>query len=167
MARSGCRLNDLYKYGLLPSGPFSSSAISYSFIHSLLKFTILKICDLSVFSVYSFNLFNMKFTTISLALLASFAAAAPTTISEIVKRASLNDAAYGYASQNGGTRGGAGGTTTTVSTYAQFTAAVAGNAKKVVVLNGAITQSAKQIKVGSNTSIIGKNSSAKLNGVGL
>lgn len=73
----------------------------------------------------------------------------------------------GYASQNGGTTGGAGGTTTTVSTYAQFTAAVAGTAKKVVILDGAITQTADQVKVGSNTSIIGKNSGAKLIGFGL
>lgn len=73
----------------------------------------------------------------------------------------------GYSSQNGGTTGGAGGTTTTVSTYAQFTAAVAGTAKKVVVVNGAITKAADQVKVGSNTSIIGKNSGAKFTGFGL
>jgi pectate lyase len=73
----------------------------------------------------------------------------------------------GYASLNGGTTGGAGGTTTTVSTYAQFTAAVAGTAKKVVILNGAISTTADQIKIGSNTSVIGKNSGAKLTGVGL
>jgi pectate lyase len=44
---------------------------------------------------------------------------------------------------------------------------VAGTAKKVVIFDGAITQTADQIKVGSNTSIIGKNSGAKLTGVGL
>jgi pectate lyase len=54
-----------------------------------------------------------------------------------------------------------------LSTYAQFTAAVAGTAKKVVILNGAVTQTADQVKVSSNTSIIGKNSGAKLTGVGL
>lgn len=69
--------------------------------------------------------------------------------------------------QNGGTTGGAEGTTTTVSTYAQFTAAVSGNAKKVVFLDGQITQTADQVKIGSNTSLIGKNSGAKLTGVGV
>lgn len=73
----------------------------------------------------------------------------------------------GYASQNGGTSGGSGGTTTTVSSFAQFTAAVSGTAKKVVVVSGAITQASAQIKVGSNTSIIGKDSGAKLSGFGL
>lgn len=73
----------------------------------------------------------------------------------------------GYASQNGGTSGGAGGTTTTVSSFAQFTAAVAGTAKKVVVVSGPITQASKQIKIGSNTSIIGKDSKAVLTGFGL
>lgn len=73
----------------------------------------------------------------------------------------------GYASQNGGTTGGGGGTTTTVSTYAQFTAAVASDAKKVVIVNGAISTAAAQVKIGSNTSIIGKNSGAKLIGFGV
>jgi pectate lyase len=76
-------------------------------------------------------------------------------------------AATGFASQNGGTTGGRGGTTTTVSTYAQFTAAVASDAKKVVVVTGTITQAASQARVGSNTSIIGKNSGAKLVNFGL
>lgn len=76
-------------------------------------------------------------------------------------------AAFGYASLNGGTTGGAGGTTTTVSSYAAFTAAVSSDAKKVVYVSGPIKQSAKQVKVGSNTSIIGKDSTAVLEGFGL
>ncbi|MAD85547.1 MAG: hypothetical protein CL912_21515 [Deltaproteobacteria bacterium] len=70
-------------------------------------------------------------------------------------------------SLNGGTTGGKGGTTTTVSTYAQFTAAVSSDTAKIVVVSGTITQTADQVKVGSNTSIIGKNSGAKLVGFGL
>jgi len=115
----------------------------------------------------------MKFLAFSLGL-AAIASASPTPTTDevadvalIEKRASVNDVGTGYASQNGGTSGGAGGTTTTVSTYAQFTAAVAGTAKKVVIVNGAISTAAAQVKVGSNTSIIGKNSGAKLVGVGL
>lgn len=44
---------------------------------------------------------------------------------------------------------------------------MAGTAKKVVVVSGTITQSAAQVRVGSNTSIIGKNSGAKLVNFGL
>ncbi|KAJ5483843.1 pectate lyase A [Penicillium diatomitis] len=93
--------------------------------------------------------------------------AAPTATSDnlIVKRAGIKDAATGFASQNGGTTGGAGGTTTTtttVSSYAAFTAAVKEDAKKVLFVSGTITQTADQARVGSNTSIIGKDSNAKL-----
>ncbi|KAA8572841.1 hypothetical protein MFRU_003g00560 [Monilinia fructicola] len=116
----------------------------------------------------------MKFSVISAGLLAAFASAAPTPTSEevvnraaIVKRASITDACnIGYASTHGGTKGGAGGATTTVSTYAQFTkAATAG--KSVVVVAGPITQNAKQVKVASDTTIIGANSKAVLTGFGL
>ncbi|GIJ99494.1 hypothetical protein Aspvir_001626 [Aspergillus viridinutans] len=100
--------------------------------------------------------------------LSGLALAAPTaTIDSLEKRASANDAAFGYASLNGGTTGGAGGTTTTVSSYAAFTAAVSSDAKKVVYVSSPITQTADQVKVGSNTSIIGKNSNAVLTGFGL
>ena len=98
--------------------------------------------------------------------LAALAAAAPTpTTNEakrntIVKRASLSDVpSTGYATQNGGTTGGKGGATTTVSSFAQFTAAVAGNSAKIVVVSGPIT-STGNVKIGGNTSIIGKDSSA-------
>ena len=111
----------------------------------------------------------MKISALNVCLFAGLATAAPTpsTVSGIIKRASLNDTPYGYANLNGGTTGGAGGTTTTVSTYAQFTKAVSGNANKVVILSGPISTSEAQVDVGSNTSIIGKGSNAKLTGVGL
>ncbi|KAJ5156912.1 pectate lyase A [Penicillium canariense] len=103
--------------------------------------------------------------------LSGIALAAPTVTTNVgkpfVKRASINDAATGYASQNGGTTGGAGGTTTTVSSYAAFTSAVSGDAAKVVVVSGTITKTADQARVGSNTSIIGKNSNAKLVNFGI
>nr|UXX61841.1 hypothetical protein FAC4N16_14 [Penicillium fuscum] len=83
------------------------------------------------------------------------------------KRASVSDAAFGYASQNGGTTGGRGGTTTTVSSYAAFTSAVSGDSKKVVYVSGPISKTADQVKVGSNTSIIGKDYTAMLTGFGL
>lgn len=68
---------------------------------------------------------------------------------------------------NGGTTGGAGGTTTTVSSYAQFTQAVSGDDPKVVVVSGNIKQTADQARVGSNTSIIGKDANAVLEGFGV
>ncbi|KAF9448045.1 polysaccharide lyase family 1 protein [Macrolepiota fuliginosa MF-IS2] len=84
----------------------------------------------------------------------------------IQKRASVDDVAtVGYATLNGGTTGGSGGTQTTVSTLDALTAAVSGSDKKVVIISGVITGSAV-VKVGSNTSIIGKAGSA-LDGIGL
>lgn len=68
---------------------------------------------------------------------------------------------------NGGTTGGAGGTTTTVSSYAEFTSAVEGDDAKVVIVSGNVKKEADQVKVGSNTSIIGKDSSAVLEGFGM
>lgn len=101
----------------------------------------------------------------------SLAMAAPTLTIDVPnsvdKRATVSDAAFGYASLNGGTTGGTGGTTTTVSSYAAFTAAVSGDSKKVVYVSGPITKTADQVKVGSNTSIIGKSYTAILTGFGL
>ncbi|KAL4923826.1 pectate lyase family protein [Aspergillus undulatus] len=80
---------------------------------------------------------------------------------------SAEDAAFGYASLNGGTTGGAGGSTTTVASYAEFTAAVSGDEPKIVIVSGPIQESAKQVEVGSNTSILGADSTAVLDGFGL
>ncbi|KAJ6119166.1 pectate lyase A [Penicillium sp. IBT 18751x] len=99
--------------------------------------------------------------------ISGLALAAPTSTSEFVKRANVDDSATGFASQNGGTTGGAGGTTTTVSSYAAFTKAVSGDDAKVVVVSGTITKTADQARVGSNTSIIGKNSDAILENFGI
>ncbi|CZR60293.1 probable pectate lyase A [Phialocephala subalpina] len=113
----------------------------------------------------------MMFSALSLGLMAGLTVAAPTPtineVAEVDKRATITDTPIGYASQNGGTTGGAGGTTTTVSTYAQFTAAVSGSDAKVVVVSGPITKTADQVKVGSNTSIIGASSSVVFTGFGL
>ncbi|RAO67487.1 uncharacterized protein BHQ10_003499 [Talaromyces amestolkiae] len=107
----------------------------------------------------------MKAFITALTLASSYALAAPAE--PPVKRASVSDAATGYASLNGGTTGGAGGTTTTVSSYAALATAVTGDNKKVIFVSGTITQTADQIRPGNNTSIIGKDSSAKLVNFGI
>lgn len=108
---------------------------------------------------------NFKLFLALAACLSGQALAAPTKT--IGKRAAITDVAHGYASQNGGTTGGAGGTTTTVSSYAQFTEAVSSDDAKIVIVDGTITETADQVKVGSNTSIIGKDANAILEGFGL
>ncbi|KAI1420112.1 polysaccharide lyase family 1 protein [Xylaria sp. FL1777] len=116
----------------------------------------------------------MRFTSsAAAALLATCVSAIPTpTVDEaldartIQKRASITDAAnIGYATENGGTKGGAGGTTTTVSDLASFTAAAEADGAYVIVVKGAISGSYKT-RVGSNKSIIGAAGSS-LTGVGL
>ncbi|KAJ4300101.1 hypothetical protein N0V88_002770 [Collariella sp. IMI 366227] len=114
----------------------------------------------------------MKF--LALTSLLALATATPTPTQpesgnpHLVKRASISDAAnLGYASLNGGTKGGAGGTVTTVSTLAQFTAAVneKNSAPVIVVVKGIIEGNTK-VRVGSNKSIIGLPGSG-FKGIGL
>ncbi|TDL17664.1 polysaccharide lyase family 1 protein, partial [Rickenella mellea] len=82
------------------------------------------------------------------------------------RRASASDVAtLGYATLNGGTKGGVGGPTTRVSTLAALTAAVAGNSSAIVIVSGTITGNTV-VKVGSNKSVLGA-SGASLVGVGL
>ncbi|CAG7849094.1 Probable pectate lyase A; Flags: Precursor [Serendipita indica DSM 11827] len=71
----------------------------------------------------------------------------------------------GYAAL-GGTTGGEGGTTTRVSTLAALQAAVAGDAKKIVILTTSLTGAAI-VKPGSNTSILGATPGITLTGIGI
>ncbi|KAK7044103.1 hypothetical protein VNI00_007819 [Paramarasmius palmivorus] len=101
--------------------------------------------------------------------------------------ATLTVAQDGYAALNGGTTGGKGGTTTTVSATAAFQTAIKSDTPKTVYLKGPITLSSQaQIgrtptlwlvphvpvyalirTLGNNTSIIGVGTSGIINGGGL
>ncbi|MEV0428864.1 family 16 glycoside hydrolase [Micromonospora sp. NPDC050495] len=72
----------------------------------------------------------------------------------------------GWAAQNGGTTGGAGGGTVTVSDAGALANAVAGDTATTVRVNGAFSCST-EIRVGSNKTVIGVGSSAGLTGCGL
>jgi pectate lyase len=65
----------------------------------------------------------------------------------------------GYATQNGGTNGGAGGPTVNVNTEAQLISAVTDNNPRIVRITGLITLS-QRIRVGSNKSILGASANA-------
>lgn len=114
----------------------------------------------------------MKFTNVLNLALIGLASTAPTPTAEeetfgtIAKRASITESCtIGYASTNGGTTGGNGGATTTVSTLAQFTKAAESDGKLNIIVKGSISGSDK-VRVQSNKTIFGQKGS-KLTGVGL
>ncbi|MBX6382722.1 MAG: RICIN domain-containing protein [Microbispora sp.] len=72
----------------------------------------------------------------------------------------------GWATQGGGTTGGAGGATTTVTSLSALTAAVTGDAPKIVQVNGNFTCS-EDVRVGGNTTVIGVGANSGLTGCGL
>lgn len=75
----------------------------------------------------------------------------------------------GFASMNGGTSGGAGGKTLTVSSFNELKSYAGNSEKYVIKVKGTISPGSRggQINVKSNTSIIGIGNSAFLKGVGL
>ncbi|KAL1955842.1 hypothetical protein VTO42DRAFT_8000 [Malbranchea cinnamomea] len=96
------------------------------------------------------------------------AAPTPSKTSPLVKRASVSDVPdTGYATLNGGTTGGNGGTVTTVTSYAQFTDAATDDEPRIIIVDGTIRQNADQVRVGANKTILGKNYNAVLEGFGL
>ncbi|KAF5027740.1 hypothetical protein F66182_153 [Fusarium sp. NRRL 66182] len=106
----------------------------------------------------------MKF--LGLLNLAALASAVPTPTTTLVKRAALDDAAdIGFATQNGGTTGGAGGASVTVSSLAEFSKAAESDEKQVIYVKGNISGDVK-IRVGSDKTIVGAKG-ATLNNVGL
>src|SRR6266568_5036193 len=78
-------------------------------------------------------------------------------------QAATVDQLVGYGA---GTTGGTGGTSTTVSTLADLTSAVSGSTAKIVYVSGTITGDV-DVKVGSNTTILGVGSTGALVGISL
>lgn len=100
--------------------------------------------------------------TLGLVAIAQLTQAVP-----LLKRADASEAAsVGFASTNGGTTGGAGGSTVTVSNVDDLKLALTGDARAIVIIDGTITGSEK-LRVGANKSILGKDNNAKLSGIGL
>lgn len=83
----------------------------------------------------------------------------------LASRAAAAEGPVGYASQNGGTTGGAGGSSVTVKSYDELVAAVKDDEAAIIYVEGTI-EGSKKIKVGSNKSILGKNANSKLVGAG-
>ncbi|CAE6453734.1 unnamed protein product [Rhizoctonia solani] len=105
----------------------------------------------------------MRFTS-ALALVAGLSVASANPL--VQKRAAASDSAnLGYATLSGGTTGGGSATPVTVTTLDALKTAVTGSTAKVVIISGSITGN-EVVKVGANTSVLGK-SGATLNGVGL
>lgn len=72
--------------------------------------------------------------------------------------------APGFASLNGGTTGGAGGTTVTVTTQADLEKYASASGKYVIKVSGRITVTpyGKEIKVSSDKTVIGVGTSGEL-----
>ncbi|KAI9157935.1 family 1 polysaccharide lyase [Paramyrothecium foliicola] len=106
-------------------------------------------------------------------LLVGIACAAPSSgaadigqSATLEKRASPSDACnIGYATQNGGTTGGRGGQTVTVSTLDAFAQAVGRTEPLIVILTARLSGSRK-VAVKSNKTIVGRNG-ASLDNIGL
>jgi pectate lyase len=72
----------------------------------------------------------------------------------------------GWATQNGGTTGGAGGATVTVGDHAALVAAVAGDTPRTVRVNGRFACST-EVRVGSHKTILGVGAGSGLTGCGI
>lgn len=112
----------------------------------------------------------MKFGFASLLTLTSAATVIAQPIVDeqgevISKRASVKDSAFGYASLNGGTTGGAKGSTVYVSTLSALKSAASASGAKTIVVSGPISGSGT-ISVSSDKTIVGQNSKVVLTGVG-
>ncbi len=84
--------------------------------------------------------------------------------------AAIVDGIAGFAAQNGGTTGGAGGPEVTVSTLADFSSYATDNNPRIIKVSGEINSGddkGASVRVGNNKTILGCGSGAFFNGVGL
>ncbi|RYP46144.1 hypothetical protein DL768_007619 [Monosporascus sp. mg162] len=108
----------------------------------------------------------MRFTVA--ALVATLASASPTkllsTRNEIARRQAAEPAPYGYATLNGGTTGGAAGSTVTVRDLSSLKEAAESDEPLTIIVSGSISGSDK-IRVASDKTIFGESGSS-ITGVG-
>ena len=141
----------------------------FSYSSSVLFYPVIPVLRFSNHTFHSFRTTNptkMKPSIIAFGLMAVSALAVPMPSMIHLKRAglikraaSLEDAATtGYATLNGGTTGGKGGKTVEVSSLADLTNAVKGDDAAIVLITGPIKGSGENVKIGSNKSVIGKDS---------
>ncbi|KAL8284535.1 hypothetical protein RB600_009102 [Gaeumannomyces tritici] len=102
----------------------------------------------------------------SIALLLGLAVASPVPEEhELARRQASQACNLGFCTQNGGTTGGAGGSTMTVRTLSQLQEAAGRPGPLTVIVSGSISGSAK-VRVAADKTIYGERGSS-LNGVGL
>ncbi|KAL4922561.1 pectin lyase fold/virulence factor [Aspergillus aurantiobrunneus] len=104
----------------------------------------------------------------ALLVLAAVATASPTkelnSRHELTRRQAEESCSIGYCTENGGTTGGAGGDTVTVSDLASLTEAAESETPLTIIVSGSISGSAK-IRVASDKTIYGESGSS-ITGVG-
>lgn len=91
--------------------------------------------------------------------------ASPASISN-TSSSSGSGSAIGFASQNGGTTGGAGGEEVTVTSVDELVEAVKGDEARIIYVEGTLEGTAT-IRTGSNKSILGRDSDAHIIGAGI
>lgn len=108
----------------------------------------------------------MLYSTLFTVAFSALAAASPVADASLSKRAdtSCTAAADGFASLNGGTTGGAGGTVVTVTNQADLTKYAAASGKHVIKVKGRITISPKgtEIPISSDKTITGIGATGEL-----
>jgi pectate lyase len=109
-----------------------------------------------------------RFSRRSLALLASASVVGVATATALLfaPNALAANSVDGYATVNGSTTGGAGGSTVTVTSVSALTSAASSSTKQTILLNGLFSCST-EIKVASNKTIQGVGANSGLTGCGL
>jgi len=97
----------------------------------------------------------------------SAATTPPVTTPPVTTPATPPTGVHGFATANGSTTGGAGGSTVTVTSLSAFKTAAAGSAPEVIKVSGNFASTGSEVTVASNKTIIGVGSGSGLTGIGL